>query len=361
MNYPILYGKPTAGDKVKKWELSIIIEDEKVFIVRHHGYDGYKMSTSKKEVHGKNIGKKNETSPYEQGQKECESLWKKQVESGYSENKNDLQQSFLPMLAHDYTKRGKSIMEPFYAQPKIDGVRLNSDNCGNLMSRTGKQYNGLEHIKNAIKSLNLTKDTILDGELFTFDLDFEHICSACRKSKSIDDNQKLLKFYIFDVYTHENLPFEKRYELLKQLKLKDPLVLVHTQLLNKKDLILDLQAQYLHAGYEGIMLRNTGGLYKPNYRSVDLQKYKQFTDDEYKIVDYSEALGNDKGTVVFICETKSNKRFCVRPRGSREQRKQWFENFEELCKNKMLTVKYQNLTEYDIPRFPVGISIRDYE
>ena len=28
---------------------------------------------------------------------------------------------------------------------------------------------------------------------------------------------------------------------------------------------------------------------------------------------------------------------------------------------KMLTVKYQNLTDLGVPRFPVGIAFRDYE
>jgi DNA ligase-1 len=28
---------------------------------------------------------------------------------------------------------------------------------------------------------------------------------------------------------------------------------------------------------------------------------------------------------------------------------------------KMLTVRFQNLTDLDVPRFPVGVVIRDYE
>jgi DNA ligase-1 len=50
----------------------------------------------------------------------------------------------------------------------------------------------------------------------------------------------------------------------------------------------------------------------------------------------------------------------VRPRGTREKRAEWWENREQYIGSK-LTVRFQNLTADGIPRFPVGIAIRDYE
>lgn len=362
MEFPVLYGKPTKGDKIKRWEIKIQTEDDIVRIVRIHGYEGHKMTESKKEIKGKNKGKKNQTSDLQQAEKEAESMWKKQKESGYSETKENLHAEFLPMLAHDYNKRGKDIKFPCYVQPKIDGVRLTCDNKGILKSRTGKPYIGFEHITDAVKKLNLPDDYIIDGELFTFDVDFETLCSICRKSKTIDPNQHLLKFYIFDIYTADETPFEERLNYLKSLKLSDPLYLVETSEVKEKEGIDEKQEEYLVKQFEGLMLRNKGGLYKANYRSADLQKYKQFVDSEYKIVSCKEATGNDKGTVIFICESHCGEhKFSVRPRGSREQRKEWLNDFDSLCKNKLLTVRYQNLTEAQIPRFPVGIQIRDYE
>lgn len=363
--FPSLYGKPSTGTKVKKWTITVEPMDDYWIIKRVYGYIGFKETTSVKEVKkGKNIGKKNETTAQQQAISEAESLWTKQKELGYCETVDDIKDTtFLPMLAHNYSKRQADIKTPFYCQPKLDGVRVTITSDGVLSSRTGKPYVGFEHISEAVKKLKIKDGIILDGELFTFDLDFETICSVCRKSKVVDPNQNLIKFYIFDMYDQKNQgkTFDERYKYLKALKLNDPLVLVDSKLVESKDEIHEIHEDYLKEKYEGVIVRNTFGVYKNNYRSVDLQKYKTFIDDEYKIVDYTEAQGNDKGTIIFTCKDhKSNLRFSVRPKGSREKRREWLENFEQI-KGKMLTVRYQNLTEYGVPRFPVGVAIRDYE
>ena len=43
-----------------------------------------------------------------------------------------------------------------------------------------------------------------------------------------------------------------------------------------------------------------------------------------------------------------------------ENKKEMFKTKESLV-NKLLTVKYQNLSETGVPRFPVGITIRDVD
>ena len=117
----------------------------------------------------------------------------------------------------------------------------------------------------------------------------------------------------------------------------------------------------IQSGTEGLILRNAHGTYQQNGRSKHLQKLKRFDDAEYKIIGCEEAKGNDAGTVVFQCETQDGKTFAVRPVGSREQRRLWLDQFDEMCCGKMLTVRYQELTSGGVPRFPVGVTIRDYE
>ena len=367
MTFPTLYGKPSKGDKIKQWSVSVEPKDNYFIIIRKHGFIGFKETESVLEVkQGKNIGKKNETTRYTQAISQATAMWTKQKEQGYVEDKDELERGvkFLPMLAHDFTKRGKDIKSPFYIQPKLDGVRM-SINKGEIISRTGKPYVGFEHIKKAVKKLKLSDTIHLDGELFTTELDFETLCSVCRKSKVVDERQEIMKFYIFDFFdtTRPDMTFEKRYFELAKMRTKfgDSLVLVDSSLCDNFDKIDDIHESIVNSGHEGIMLRNRDGKYKPNHRSIDLQKYKTFEDSEYEIVGCSEAVGNDKGTVIFSClEPKSGTTFSVRPKGSREQRKEWFDNFEKY-KGKMLTVKYQNLSADGIPRFPVGMSIRDYE
>jgi DNA ligase-1 len=121
-----------------------------------------------------------------------------------------------------------------------------------------------------------------------------------------------------------------------------------------------LHEKYVQEGYEGLIIRNSESCYVLNYRSKDLQKYKQFIDEEYEIVSGKEATGEDAGTVIFECKTPGDIIFSVRPRGSRELRKYMLQNLKNYI-GKKLTVRYQNLSERNVPRFPVGITVRDYE
>jgi len=63
---------------------------------------------------------------------------------------------------------------------------------------------------------------------------------------------------------------------------------------------------------------------------------------------------------VWVCQTEEGKTFACRPRGSREERQALFQK-GAAYKGKMLTVRYQEKTDDGLLRFPVGISIRDYE
>jgi DNA ligase-1 len=384
MEFPVLYGKPSTSSKIKQWEIKVIENiDKTCSIVRCHGYVGHKISFSSKMVsQGKNIGKKNETTTLQQAINESTQLWKKYKESGYHENMEHLYEkehvTILPMLAQDYRKRFRDISSNFAIQPKIDGIRMLAtlkDGCICFLSRSGKTVTAnLEHIKKELYDSNILsdEDLYIDGEVFTSDLPFEDISGLFRTSKH-NDKQKnkltLLKFHVFDCFyskTHDNLSFIERYEILKKFPKKMKHIhIVDTCIFRKPDkpvksIVQTYHDKYVQNGFEGVMVRNLDSLYKINYRSKDLQKYKEFVDKEYKIINGKEASGEDSGTVVFECETEAGERFSVRPRGSRDLRKYMFENIDQYI-GKNLTVRYQNLSEKNVPRFPVGITVRDYE
>jgi DNA ligase-1 len=119
----------------------------------------------------------------------------------------------------------------------------------------------------------------------------------------------------------------------------------------------ELHATYVAEGFEGIMLRNKTGLYK-NSRSADLQKYKEFFDDEYEVVNYKEGEGLEEGCVLWVCKTPEGKLFSCRPRGTREDRVELFKNGDKYI-GKKLTVRFQEKTTDGLPRFPVGITFRE--
>ena len=54
------------------------------------------------------------------------------------------------------------------------------------------------------------------------------------------------------------------------------------------------------------------------------------------------------------------KKFIVRPSENYQESKNLYRNAKKYI-GKMLTVKYQEMTNDNIPRFPVGVGIRDYE
>jgi DNA ligase-1 len=133
---------------------------------------------------------------------------------------------------------------------------------------------------------------------------------------------------------------------------------VDTYFVHTHDQFYDKFKGFILDGYEGAMLRNTEGVYRQNYRSADLQKYKEFQEDEYDIVGFTQGDGRDEGTVIWICITEQGRRFSVRPKGSVEYRRELYENAGRYV-GKRLTVIFQELTEFGVPRFPVGKCVRE--
>ena len=320
------------------------------------------------------MGKKNETTPFQQAILESQSSWTKMKENGYylqdSQQQQDQQQSNttisnkkeinetapLPMLAHDYNKRGKSAKFPCFVQPKLDGVRAVGSN--GLFSRARKPFSHLTHIVNELPS-----GIILDGELYTNKLTFQEIVGLVkRESLSAEalQKQQQIKYYVYDIINEK--PYAERHRDLLVLFNKhsfNNIVLVQTQSCSSDAHMKEMHNKYVDDGYEGIMLRNPTGHYK-NSRSVDLLKYKEFMDDEYTVVGFREGDGLEKGCVIWICQTEEGKTFCCRPRGTHEDRAILFQNGHHYI-GKQLTVRFQELTssEEKVPRFPVGICFRD--
>jgi ATP-dependent DNA ligase len=372
-----LYSKSKTG-KVRYWSIAVEQQGDRVFIVRHTGEDGGKDQEFRKEVtSGKNIGKKNETSKLQQAQSEAKSMWTKQLEAGCVTDKNSLDEkvNILPMLANKWEERHKHVSEPFYVQPKLDGVRMLLGKYNGkflMLSRTGKEVKHMDHIGNEVKGL-LKEGEFLDGENYSPNKTFEEITGLCRTTlQSSADGKDLggIKFFVFDKFNlnSQNETFEVRQNNLKKFfskKFKN-LEMVETKILHSKKFIEAEHDKYVSQGYEGIMIRDRQGKYGLAERSNTLLKFKKFQTEEYEIVGANEGTGKDAGTVVWVCkgggpESKGlNPEFAVRPTGSLAQRKQWFCSRDQYI-GKMLTVKFQNLTEYGFPRFPVGLGIRDYE
>ena len=371
-SFPILHGDAANG-KIKVWSIQVTEDNGCGIIQIVRGFLGGKMQVNEKVIsEGKNIGKKNETTPFQQAILESQSSWTKMKENGYYlqdlqqqqhesdtiiSNKKGIDETVpLPMLAHDYNKRGKSAKFPCFVQPKLDGVRAVGSN--GLFSRARKPFSHLTHIVNELPS-----GIILDGELYTNKLTFQEIVGLVKR-ESLDkealQKQQQIKYYVYDIINDK--PYAERHRDLLVLFNKhsfENIMLVQTESCSSDAHMKEMHNKYVADGYEGIMLRNPNGHYK-NSRSVDLLKYKEFMDDEYTVVGFREGDGLEKGCVIWICQTEEGKTFCCRPRGTHEDRTIFFQNGEHYI-GKKLTVRFQELTssEEKVPRFPVGICFRD--
>lgn len=356
-DYPILYQKDSKNN-VKEWKISV---NQNIITIEYGLINGKKRTLLTEVLSGKNIGKKNETTKDEQAIKDAQSKWNNKKNTGYVETRPTIDvkpiqhEQIRPMLALDYNKRNKDIEVPFYVQPKLDGVRAIFMN-GKFYSRLNKEYTGLEHIKNEISNRIKKNIPILDGELYSESLTFQELISRLKNSKLQKED---IKYNVYDIVSEDDFIYRYKW-ILNNLYNFKTVNIVETHLLHHKDLVDTHHDKYVSKGYEGLMLRNCNGGYKKDYRSKNLQKFKKFKEDEYKIIGFKEADGVEKGCIVWICETEDKKQFSVRPEGTHKSRKELLVKGEEYI-GKQLTVKYQELTDDLIPRFPVGKSIRDFE
>ena len=361
MSKTTLYGKSKNG-KIKEWSISVNkISDEHSQIIIEHGYqDGKKQTDIKDLTKGKNIGKKNETTPYEQALFEAKSLVIKKMDSNYATAPeyipNNWDGLFLPMLAHSYDKHSKKIKYPCWVQPKLDGARLLVKKEGGeikMWSRKGKEVLTLSKIKKDLDSI-LKDGDCLDGEVYVHGWDFQRIISAIKKEK---DDTNLLQYHIYDCPNRFDT-FEDRFINVKfKLKNTSHLRLVRTEKVENYIELCKHEMRYITLGYEGLMVRNKLSLYKYKDRSYDLQKVKRFEDEEFRIIGGKDGVGREEGSVIFRCVNEDGLPFDVRPKGTREERIEWFKDLDNLI-GENLTVKFQGRTSDNIPRFPVGLRIR---
>lgn len=357
--------------------------DHALSVVQHGTYGGKLQMEQREYTKGKNIGKKNETSPLEQCVSETEKRMRDKIEKeNYSEQFPSSQppakqasesrsRKIFPMLANKYepasnTKKKQGIVYPCFVQPKLDGLRcvVYMDTAPIYQSRTGGAFAVLQHLDSDILRLfeRFPANTVFDGELYTDQIPFEELAGIIKKKTLTESDAvkiRSVKYHIYDI-VEPGVPYHARLNTLQNIHEcgSSHIVLVPTFAVPGVDQFKEKFGEFVEAGYEGIMLRNADGLYRENYRSNDLMKYKEFSESEYPIVDYKEATGRDSGTVIWECETPDGRRFHVRPRGTVEMRRRWFEGAKQYV-GKQLTVIYQELSEMGVPRFPVGKAIRD--
>ena len=360
--------KKTSTGKIQQWRAWVATTTTGFLLKVESGQTDGKLTETAGQVIDE--GKQKRTAQ-EQAIFEANSKLKKKRDEAYFDTIGaaQTQVKLLPMLAHPFTKRKHNINYPAIVQRKFDGVRclakLNSDGTVTLMSRKGKEFPHLNHIKADVAANNSNTNLVIDGELYSDTLTFQELVGLVKRVtlKPGNDEQMLeVSLRVYDcVELNNEADFTDRYLTITNLTDgAEYLSLVENVRVSTESEIHAAQARFVEEGYEGAMVRNLTGAYAIGKRSANLQKVKTFLDGEYPIVGFTQGTGGETGCVIWICETPDGKRFRVRPRGTQEDRKVLFQNGSDYV-GQQLTVRYQELTDDGVPRFPVGIAIRDYE
>lgn len=372
--FPTLYGTGSTG-KVKVWTISVTSEGEHALINLSHGQLGGKIQSSSEIVKtGKNIGRANETTPFEQACDEARSRWKKKTDVNYTETIPESDEEApslnrLPMLAHPFKKRKHNLVYPAFVQPKLNGIRCLVKREGDKIlytSRKYKPFKNLSFMDEEMLSILLDQDEF-DGELYNHgEITFQELCSLIKNEKNPDWDKlkRYVQFWNYDVVSPKG--FKDRRELLLYHGVH--IRAVPTYVVNDERAIEHYHAQFTDTSnpnlkpYEGTIIRSGGDEpYRYQYRSPALLKYKDFIDEEFEIVGGNEGRGKDAGQCVFVCQTKDGKRFDVRDSGPNRIREEEWQHLATYI-GKQLTVRYKELSDDGIPVGGIfGLGVRDYE
>lgn len=396
--FPELFNEDSKGNR-RVWRIRVEqVSPSKCLIISSYGLvEGAIQEATQEVTEGKNIGRSNETTCYQQALLQAKSTWNKKRDQNYSEA-GEVRKVLLPMLAQQYEKRKGKIAWPVFVQRKYNGVRCLahriSDDTIVFTSRKGKIYENLSHVgESLLKCLEVGE--VFDGEVYNHDLSLQEILSRvknvkgsgkkkqraeerltlqemrCRDLKAKKNNKsdsgffadspyndaEDLQFHVYDVVSAA--AYTQRLERLRQaLKNADSskIVLAQTAVAKSPDEVKHYHDEFVAEGFEGIMVRCPETPYVCDYRSAGLLKYKEFVDDEFLIIGGKSGTGKDAETVIFRVVTADGKPFDVRPKGSWKLRNHYWVNLDDYI-GKMLTVRYQELTDDGIPRFGVGIAI----
>lgn len=373
--FSTLYKRASAG-KIQFW--SQIVVGNKI-LTRWGQYKTRSPQSSEETIaEGKNQGKANATTAEEQALAEGKSRYEKKLKKGYINSLekaqagaidgNAIKGGLSPMLAHVWSEHSKKMTFPCFVQPKLDGHRciavVRDGEC-TLWSRTRKQITSMPHIVAAIEKLcdeNELVDCAFDGELMGPGT-FEETTSLIRPKELVSGGLEVI-YYVYDLPEHEgtfkarNLTLQTIFGVDDNTSFDLDPALSYVQTVRVDDAI-DLDHHhcgFVAQGFEGSMIRASNSIYEQGKRSFGLLKKKDFLEDDFIISGIEEGRGKLAGAAIFVCEAQNGLAFNCKLTGPTEQLRKYFQNPPI---GKMLTVKFQEISGLGIPRFPVGLRVKE--
>lgn len=303
------------------------------------------------------------------------------------------EKKFQPMLA-EKVKSIDELQYPLIASPKLDGIRCVIVN-GQPLTRKLKPIPN-NYIRNILEGL-----PALDGEILVYtdaskmmQVSFNDTQSAIMR----EDGEPHFVYHVFDCFESPQEDFVDRMDQAESYiniakgventysrdKYADCIeILLHHKIYEPEQLTL-FEQQCIASNYEGVMLRSFYGKYKFGRSTLKegyLLKLKRFFDLEGRVIGFKQRMHNTNEQTVdergyakrsshkagkvpldqvgsFILQMDNGKEFDCGSGLTEAQRKQYWKDQESLL-GRFITVRYQQLTEDGVPRFPVFVGFRD--
>ena len=386
-----LLGKATTG----KFRFAVVECDEEW----HDDVKGYTIQRSYGQVQGKTTlsplivvdRTKQKRNWQEQYTLQFNSEVKKFLDKGYKEvekHPNEYTEEELHELYGSVTTNQYGVIKPMLAKQeskltnrkildklwlisrKLDGVRCLMYWDGETVrtaSRGGENYDPatshLRENKLLVEFFKKNPTVILDGELYRHGKNLQTISGAARMEKNAYDCD-WLQYWVYDCYdtAKPEMAAAQRYMFLQDrgdfIIMTNPegcddfdvclLAEIETA---EEDNIWELHDQYVEEGFEGCVIRNPDKPYKPNGRTNDMIKFKNYKSEDFKVIGY-ELGRRGSEDMVFTCELEDGRTFEAMPVGDRATKEEYVTNFESKYKDHLAECTYFNYSDEGIPTQP---------
>ena len=391
-----------SKDKIRVWTIRVdVISNNESHIITEDGVLGGKLKGSVTPItEGKNIGKINETSPYEQAVKDAYTEIDKKEKKGYGEDINNLKKKGQTLTIEDPMK-GVKFQTYADGHAKFKKDRFNFDRLGwtnkriayflkydgwrfrfevsnegvitysasgdiqapfpQIDSALTHQWNLNRHL---IEKLGVDK-IIFDGEIYNHELGFNAVQQACGTSKNLEKVQHLrdaMQFVLFD-FVNYDMEYEERYNFVSNFADEKVLLLAPMEVMeatNENAFAFYEKARAM--GYEGTIMRTLNGPYEHKH-SRHMCKWKPKEDAEFKVVGFLESIQkNTLGSIDLVTADGTVFNSTLKDEvGTKEYKKYIWDNQHEFL-GKWAKVEFMEYTTAKdtppVPRHPHIVAFR---
>lgn len=187
---------------------------------------------------------------------------------------------------------------PVYVSTKLDGIRCVIID-GVAYSRSLKPIRN-KYIQSIIGN---EKYNGFDGELIVGNVYDKDVFQKTTSGVMSEQGEPNFVFYVFDDFTHPNLQYSERADIMRDKvdTLTDHIKFLGQKLIHNIDDINSRLEKEQSLGGEGLILRNTDGVYKFGRSTPKQQlsiKVKFFEQDEFEVIGFEERCTNTNEATV---------------------------------------------------------------